>query len=110
MLKGGLTESAARMGEHMMRQMRKWPGRIASMGDVRGLASMIGIELVRDRATKERAPELRGRMVERDFECGLLVLGAGENTVRLCPPLIVSRDQADLARDVIEAACQEQRT
>ena len=63
---------------------------------------MIGIELVADQRTKERSPELRNRLVTMAFERGLLVLGAGRNAVRLCPPLIVSRDQADFAVDTLE--------
>ena len=61
-----------------------------------------GIELVRDQATKERAPELRDRLVAMAFERGLLVLGAGRNVLRLCPPLIITRDQADFAVDTLE--------
>jgi 4-aminobutyrate aminotransferase len=60
------------------------------------------VELVRDRATRERAPELRDRIVDMAFERGLLVLGAGDNTIRLCPPLIISRDQCDFAVETLE--------
>jgi 4-aminobutyrate aminotransferase len=68
---------------------------------VRGLGLMIGIELVRDQKTKERAPELRDHVVERAFERGLLVLGAGDNTLRLSPPLTITRDQADFALETL---------
>jgi 4-aminobutyrate aminotransferase len=63
---------------------------------------MIGIELVRDQTTRERDPELRDRVVNRAFDHGLLVLGAGENTIRLCPPLVITRDQCDFALDTLE--------
>jgi 4-aminobutyrate aminotransferase len=63
---------------------------------------MIGIEMVRDQQTKERAPELRDRLVSLAFERGLLVLGAGRNSIRLSPPLIITRDQADFAVDTLE--------
>ena len=69
---------------------------------MRGLGLMIGIEFVRDQDTKERAPEIRDRLVAMAFERGLLVLGAGRNVLRLCPPLIVTRDQADFAVDTLE--------
>jgi 4-aminobutyrate aminotransferase len=72
------------------------------VGDVRGLGLMIGIEIVRDQQTKERAPELRDRLVSLAFERGLLVLGAGRNSIRLSPPLIITRDQADFAVDTLE--------
>jgi len=84
LLEEGLAENAARMGAHLMDRLREWPARFPMVGDVRGLGLMIGIELVRDRATKERAPELRDRMLRLAFERGLLVLGAGDNTIRLC--------------------------
>jgi 4-aminobutyrate aminotransferase len=102
LLEEELVANAARMGEHMMERLREWPGRFRNVGDVRGLGLMIGIELVRDRETKERAPELRDCVVEQAFRRGLLVLGAGENTIRLCPPLVVTRDQCDFALETIE--------
>jgi 4-aminobutyrate aminotransferase len=72
------------------------------VGDVRGLGLMIGIELVRDQESKERAPDLRDRLVQMAFERGLLLLGCGPNTIRLCPPLVITRDQADFAAETIE--------
>jgi 4-aminobutyrate aminotransferase len=69
---------------------------------VRGLGLMLGIELVRDQRTKEKANELRDRVVAMAFERGVLVLGAGDNTIRLCPPLVVTRDQCDFALDTLE--------
>ena len=82
--------------------MRDWPERFSIVGEVRGLGLMIGIELVRDRETRERAPVARNRVLELAFERGLLVLGAGENSIRLCPPLVITRDQAAFAVDVLE--------
>jgi len=102
LLEEGLVENAARMGAHLMDRMREWPARFPQVGDVRGLGLMIGIELVRDRQTKEKAPELRDRVLRQAFERGLLALGAGENTIRLCPPLVVTRDQCDFAMETLE--------
>jgi 4-aminobutyrate aminotransferase len=91
----------------MMDRLREWPKRYGTVGEVRGLGLMIGIEMVRDQMTREKAPELRDDVIERAFERGLLVLGAGENTIRLSPPLIVSRDQCDFALDTIEECIRE---
>ncbi len=102
LLEEGLVGNAARMGAYLMDRLRAWPARFPVVGDVRGLGLMIGIELVRDRQTKEKAPQLRDRVVQQAFERGLLVLGAGDNTIRLCPPLIVTRDQCDCAIDTLE--------
>jgi 4-aminobutyrate aminotransferase len=102
LLERELTANAARIGGHILDRLRSWPAKFKNVGDVRGLGLMIGIEMVRDQITKERAPELRDRLVAMAFERGLLVLGAGRNVLRLCPPLIVSRDQADFAVDTLE--------
>jgi 4-aminobutyrate aminotransferase len=102
LLKEGLMANAERMGTYLRTRMRDWPARFPNVGDVRGLGLMIGIELVRDQATKERAPELRDRVVQMAFERGLLVLGAGDNTIRLCPPLVVTVDQCEFALDTLE--------
>jgi 4-aminobutyrate aminotransferase len=102
LLEDELIDNAARMGEYMMSTIKSWPYRFAHVGDVRGLGLMIGIELVKDRQTRERFPELRNRVVREAFERGLLILGAGPNTIRLCPPLVITRDQADFAMEVLE--------
>jgi 4-aminobutyrate aminotransferase len=90
-----------------MDRMRQWPARFPIVGDVRGLGLMLGIEIVRDHETREQAPALRDRIVALGFERGLLVLGAGDNTVRLCPPLVINRDQCDFALDTLEACLQQ---
>ncbi len=102
LLEESLIANAALIGGHIMDRIRDWPRRFPMVGDVRGLGLMIGIEFVRDQATKERDPESRNRMEALAFERGLLVLGAGQNTLRLCPPLTLSKDQADFAVDTLE--------
>jgi 4-aminobutyrate aminotransferase len=106
LLEESLVENAARMGQHLRDRLRDWPERFPNVGQVRGLGLMIGIEMVRDRTTRERAPEIRDRVVNRAFERGLLVLGAGENSIRLCPPLVIARDQCDFAVDTLEECLQ----
>jgi 4-aminobutyrate aminotransferase len=102
LLESELIANAAKIGGHILDRLRNWPKRFRNVGDVRGLGLMIGFELVRDRETKERAPELRERIQSLAFERGLLVLGAGRNAIRLCPPLVITRDQADFAVDTLE--------
>jgi len=102
LLEEELIANAARMGAFMMDHMREWPQRIPQVGQVRGLGLMIAIELVRDPDTREPAPELRDRVVQMAFERGLLVLGAGDNSVRLCPPLIITREQCAFAMETLE--------
>jgi 4-aminobutyrate aminotransferase len=97
-----LMDNAARMGAHIMSRLADWPRRFRYVGDVRGLGLMIGAEIVRDRETKERAPDLRDRLEFLAFERGLLILGCGPNSIRLCPPLVITKDQADFAIDTLE--------
>ena len=107
LLEEELVDHAARMGAYLMDRLRDWPQRFPLVGDVRGLGLMIGIELVRDQNTRQKAPELRDEVLRRAFERGLLVLGAGENTVRLSPPLVVSRDQCDFALETLEECIRQ---
>ena len=90
-----------------MDRMRDWPARFPVVGEVRGLGLMIGIELVHDQKTKEKASDLRDHAVSRAFERGLLVLGAGDNTIRLSPPLVITRDQCDFAVETLEQCLRE---
>jgi 4-aminobutyrate aminotransferase len=89
--------NAERMGEFILQQTRDWPRKHKIVGDVRGKGLMIGIEFVRDQNTKERAPEVRNRIVQLAFHKGLLVLGAGDNSLRLAPPLLIDEVHADFA-------------
>jgi 4-aminobutyrate aminotransferase len=102
LLEEGLVANAARMGAHLMERLREWPERFPTVGQVRGLGLMIGIEIVHDRSTRQRAPELRDRIANMAFERGLLILGAGENSIRLCPPLVITREQCDSAVETLE--------
>jgi 4-aminobutyrate aminotransferase len=102
LLEESLMQNAVDMGAYLMDRMRTWPRRFRHVGDVRGRGLMIGIEIVRDQATRERAPELRDRLEMMAFERGLLILGCGQNSLRLCPPLVITEDQAEFAVDTLE--------
>jgi len=88
----GLLESAARVGEAVRGRMSAWQQRYPQIGDVRGLGAMLAIELVRDPATKEPAPELAGRVAEEAAKRGLLLLKAGVsgNCIRVLCPLVIT--------------------
>ena len=107
LLEQELIDNAAKVGAHMKSRLEELPKRFPIVGDVRGLGLMIGIEMVRDQQTKERAPELRDQLELMCFERGVLVLGAGPNTLRICPPLVITKDQADFAVDTIEECLRE---
>jgi 4-aminobutyrate aminotransferase len=107
LLEQELIDNAARVGAHMKARLEELPKRYPIVGDVRGLGLMIGIEFVRDQSTKERAPDLRDRLEYMCFERGVLVLGSGPNSLRICPPLVITKDQADFAVDTIEECLRE---
>jgi len=102
LLEESLMENARTIGEYLLGRMRTWPDRFPVVGDVRGRGLMLGFELVKDQNTRERNPEVRNRIEQLAFERGLLILGAGQNSIRLCPPLVITRDQAEFALDTLE--------
>jgi len=107
LLKEKLVANAADVGAHMMSGLRSLMDKHPLIGDVRGRGLMIGVELVRDRNTKERATDERDAVVTASFYRGLLILGAGKNAVRFSPPLVLTREQADTAIRIFDEALTE---
>ena len=107
LLKDQLIANAASVGQYLFDGIRALRRSIRSIGDVRGKGMMIGIELVRDRTTKERAVDERNALVQAVFRRGVLVLGAGKNALRLAPPLVFTRDQADSVLRVLDESLTE---
>jgi 4-aminobutyrate aminotransferase len=106
-LKNGLVRNAEVVGDHLFARLRALMDKHAIIGDVRGKGLMIGVELVRDRATKERATTERDRLVQEMFARGVLILGAGRNAVRFAPPLVLTKEQADTAVRIFDEALTE---
>jgi len=104
LLRDGLVRNAAVVGGRLLERLRELMGRHPLVGDVRGRGLMIGLELVRDRRTKERATVERDRLVQECYARGLLVLGAGRNTIRLSPPLVLTAAEADTVVDILDEA------
>ena len=94
--------NAATVGSAALERLGKWPGQHRIVGDVRGRGLMLAVEIVEDRLSRKPAGALRDRIVDLAFQRGLLLLGAGENTIRLCPPLIVTQQETDIALDILE--------
>jgi 4-aminobutyrate aminotransferase and related aminotransferases len=107
LLEGGLMENARKMGDYIFQRTADWTNKFKIVGDVRGKGLMVGIEFVRDQRTKERAADLRNAIVDQAFRRGLLVLGAGENSLRLSPPLLIDEEQADFALRTLEECIRE---
>ena len=102
LIESGYMENARKMGEYIFARILNWPQRFKIVGDVRGKGLMIGIEIVRDQKTKEKAADLRNQIVNGAFQKGLLTLSAGENSIRISPPLLIDQEQTDSAIGTLE--------
>ena len=106
LLRSSLVQNSADVGAYMQDLAKGLMEKHPIIGDVRGRGLMIGVELVRDRTTKERAVEERNKVVNECFKRGLLVLGAGRNSIRLSPPLVLTRAQAKTAVEILDQAIE----
>jgi 4-aminobutyrate aminotransferase len=97
LLEGGLIENAARVGAHLQKRLREVLGEHPRVGDIRGLGLMVGVDLVKDRGSRETDHDLREATQQEAYKRGLLTLGCGPSTIRLAPPLIIDEVDADIA-------------
>ncbi|MEO0206784.1 MAG: aminotransferase class III-fold pyridoxal phosphate-dependent enzyme, partial [candidate division WOR-3 bacterium] len=110
LIENGMIENARIIGEYLKNGLTEIMNRHKIIGEVRGLGLMIGLEIVQHKETKEHFP----KTVTRDgknikevitgecFKRGLIIYGAGFNSIRISPPLIITRDEADIAIKIIE--------
>ena len=107
LLREQFVQNAATVGARMMSALRELQHKHQVIGDVRGRGLMIGVELVRDRRTRERAVEERNGLVQAMFRRGVLILGAGRNSIRFAPPLVLTGDQADAIVRIFDESLTE---
>jgi 4-aminobutyrate aminotransferase len=107
LIEGEYLHNTAKVGDYLFAKLTDWTKKFKIVGDVRGRGLMIGIEIVRDQRTKEKAADLRDAIVDSAFHKGLLILGAGANTIRLSPPLLIDEEQADFAVRTLEECIRE---
>ena len=103
----GLIENARDIGAYVISKLNEIKARHPMIGDVRGKGLMIGIEFVREGEKKERAKDERGAIIKGCFKRGLLLLGCGQNVIRLMPPLILTKEDADIALTILEESIDE---
>jgi 4-aminobutyrate aminotransferase len=103
-LENGGMQNAAEQGAYMLKRLHEMAARHPSMGDVRGIGLMIGVEFVQDKVARLQDARLRNRIVELAFEHGLLIMGCGTNSMRLIPPLVIARSEVDEGLDIFEHA------
>ncbi len=97
-------QNAAEVGQYTLDALHEIAARHPSIGDVRGMGLMIGVEFVKNKETKEYAPELRDAVVHRGFERGLLLLGCSKSVIRIAPPLSISKSEVDEGLEIFEEA------
>jgi len=96
-----LPENANKMGEYALKRLTETKDQHKIVGDVRGKGLMIGVELVKDKETRERFLDVDDIMVEA-HKRGLILLPCGINCVRVAPSLIVTREQMEKGLDILE--------
>jgi 4-aminobutyrate aminotransferase len=104
LLEENLMANATARGDRLMKGLRTLQMSYECIGDVRGKGLMVGVELVKDRETKERAVSWRDDLIKRAFQKGLLLLGCGQNTIRFCPALTVTDEEVDVCLNILEEA------
>jgi 4-aminobutyrate aminotransferase len=104
LLEGGLIENAVVVGDYLQNGLRKLQEKYSVIGDVRGLGLMIGVEFVTDRDTLTPNAELRDKIEMECFNRGLIILGCGNSTIRWSPPLILSKENVDVALEIFDNA------
>ena len=101
-----LAANAARVGAYLREGLEELQGRYEQIGDVRGRGLMLGVEFVKDRATREPAKALANNVMEQAFKRGALLLTCGASTIRFCPPLTLTEAQVDEGLTIFESALQ----
>jgi 4-aminobutyrate aminotransferase len=97
-------QNATEVGSYTLDALAEIMARHPSIGDVRGIGLMIGIEFILDRETKDPAVKLRDEIVNMAFERGLLTLGCGQSTIRLSPPLSTTISEMNEGLAIFEEA------
>jgi 4-aminobutyrate aminotransferase len=104
LIENGFMKNALIMGDYALTRLREMQKSHPSMGDIRGFGLMIGIEFIKDPVSKERASLLRDRIVDLSFERGLISLGCGKNTIRISPPLNITKEELDEGLAILDEA------
>jgi 4-aminobutyrate aminotransferase len=97
-------KNAENVGDYTIDALNEIAIRHPSIGQVRGIGLMIGVEFVLNQQSREPAHDFRERVVERSFERGLLTLGCGKSTIRISPPLSITRNEIDEGLEIFEEA------
>jgi 4-aminobutyrate aminotransferase len=104
LLEGGLVQNSAEVGAYLKAGLEKLQTKYDCIGDVRGMGLMIGVEFVEDKTSLKPAAELRDRVESACFDRGLIILGCGANSIRWSPPLVLTKENVDVALEIFDEA------
>ena len=104
LIENGYMQNAKHVGSSCLDRLAEMQVRHPSIGAVRGMGLMIGIEFVMDRESREPAEKMRDAVVDKAFELGLLTLGCGTSTIRISPPLCITREEIDEGLTILDEA------
>jgi 4-aminobutyrate aminotransferase len=104
LLQRELVANSAEVGAYLKSGLQELMTKYDCIGDVRGRGMMIGVEFVTDRASKTPDPDLRDRVEMQTFNRGVILLGCGPNSIRWSPPLILTKENVDVALEIFDEA------
>jgi len=101
-----LVENSARVGARVLARCQAMEKRFEILGQARGQGLVLGLEIVKDKASKQPAPDLAQEIVQRSAQQGLLMIapiGLYGNVLRIAPPLVITEKEADTGCDILES-------
>lgn len=104
---GKLLENATKQGNYIMKRLANLQDKCEILGDVRGKGLMIGAEIVEDKDTKKPAKEKASKIMMRCWKRGIAIITCGASTIRIAPPILITRDLVDAAMDIVEDVIKE---
>ncbi len=102
-----LLENATKQGAYIMKRLTELKEKSEIVGDVRGKGLMIGMEIVEDKESKKPAPQKVSEIMMRSWKRGINVITCGASTIRIAPPLVITRELVDSSLDIIEDVTKE---
>lgn len=97
-----LVDNALNMGNYMMNRFKSIQEKTPYLGNVRGKGLVMGLDIVKDKKTKERNPELTKKIITNCCKSGLIIGAVSGNVLRVAPPLVITKDEADESIDIFE--------
>lgn len=102
-----LLDNTMKQGAHILKRLGELMEKSDIVGDVRGKGLMIGMEIVEDKEGRKPAPKKATEIMLRSWRRGVNVITCGASTIRVAPPLVITRELVDSALDIIADVTRE---